>query len=287
MRKVFLPRTLIECRLLLEAEPEARLYAGGTDLFVQLRAGELDPPALICIERIDAIRGVRELSGGLWLGAGTTHTELLQNSLIRRELPVLVKALMTLGSPLIRNMGTIGGNICTASPAADTLPPLYALGAQVELQSGSAVRSMPLRDFISGPGSTQLKKGEILTGILVKKPEGFNLQHFEKVGQRRAMACSIASFAGLLKVSAAGIVEGARLAWGSVGPTVVASPDAEAALVGKKLELDNLREAAEMAHGAFRPIDDIRASAAYRRQAAGNLMLRLAAPDCLEARAVG
>lgn len=277
MRKVFLPRRLSECWSILDAEPDARIYAGGTDLLVQMRAGELNPPVLVCLERIADLKGVREESGNLWLGAGTTHAELMSHILVRRDLPVLAQALKTLGSPLIRNMGTIGGNICTASPAGDTLPPLYALGAEVELHSRRTIRQMPLREFITGPGQTQLVEGEILAGVLVGKPDGFHIQHFEKIGQRRAMACSIASLAALLRLSSVGMIESAHLAWGSVGPTVMVSPDAEAALVGERPSRAVLEKAADLARQAVSPIDDIRASAAYRRQVASNLLLRLAA----------
>jgi xanthine dehydrogenase FAD-binding subunit len=277
MTNVFLPRTLDECWSILDAEPDARPYAGGTDLLVQMRAGELNPPALVCLERIPEIRGVREQSGWLWLGAGTTHAELMNERVIRNDLPILFHALRTLGSPLIRNMGTIGGNICTASPAADTLPPLYVLDAQLELQTRGARRQMALREFITGPGQTRLAEKEILTGILIDRPEGFKIQHFEKIGQRRAMACSIASMAALLHVSSQGRIEAARLAWGSVGPTVVTSGETEAALVGKKLSGAVFEKAAVLARKAVSPIDDIRATAAYRRQVAGNLLLRLTA----------
>lgn len=277
MRKVFLPRTLLECRSILDAEPDACVYAGGTDLIVQMRAGELNPPVLVCLERIAELQGVREHSDHLWLGAGTTHADLLNHSLLRRHMPVLVKALKMLGSPLIRNMGTLGGNICTASPAADTLPPLYVLDAELELQSKNAVRLLPLRQFITGPGQRQLAKGELLAGVRVKKPEGFNIHHFEKIGQRKALACAIASMAALLRVSSGGVIETARLAWGSVGPTVVTSPSLEAALTGERISRTTLEKVARMARQVVSPIDDIRASAAYRRQVAGNLLLRLAA----------
>lgn len=277
MRKVFLPRTLAECWTILDAAPDARLYNGGTDLLVQMRAGERNPSSLVCLERIADLQGVREQDGRLWLGAGATHAELMSHALVRRDYPVLFQAVKTLGSPLIRNMGTLGGNICTASPAGDTLPPLYVLGAEVELRARRSIRRIPLCTFITGPGQTQMAKGEILTGILVGKPEGFNVQHFEKIGQRRAMACSIASLAALLRLSSAGRIESARLAWGSVGPTVMAAPDAEAALIGERLSRAALEKAAVLARRAVSPIDDIRASAAYRRQVAGNLLLRLTA----------
>jgi CO/xanthine dehydrogenase FAD-binding subunit len=275
MRRVFLPHTLMELWSCLEQEPDAVLYSGGTDFLVKMRVGPIDPPALICMERISELRGVREESADLWLGACTTHAELINDPLIQMHLPVLMDSLKTLGSPLIRNMGTIGGNICTASPAGDTLPPLYVLQAEVELRSANNTRLMPIDTFIIGPGETQLKRGEILAGIRVRKPEGFNLHHFEKVGQRKAMAIAIASMASLIKMSSRGVIESARLAWGSVAPKIVTSPEVEKFLTGRTPSQKTLEKAARLVREAVSPIDDVRATADYRRIVSGNLLLRL------------
>ena len=275
MRKVFLPRNIAELWSVMADEPAARIYAGGTDLLVAMRSGAVVAPALICLERLPELQGVREEGEEMWLGAASTHADLLANHLVGRHLPLLAQAIRTLGSPPIRNMGTIGGNVCTASPAGDTLPPLYALAAEVELQSEGSRRRVPVREFITGPGQTRLVTGEILTGIRIRKPVEANCHRFEKIGQRRALACCIASLAALLTVTPAGVVTSARLAWGSVGPTVMEVPAAEAALTGAVMNRDTLLRAAAFARQAVTPIDDIRASAAYRREVAGNLLLRL------------
>jgi xanthine dehydrogenase FAD-binding subunit len=172
-------------------------------------------------------------------------------------------------------MGTIGGNLCTASPAGDTLPPLYVLGADLELSTQSHRRTVPVDAFIAGPGKTALRPGEILTGIRLNRPDGYGIHHYEKVGQRKALACAIASMAALLKVSAAGVIEAARFAWGSVGPTVVTSAGVETALIGERLSPAVLETAARLARQTVSPIDDLRASADYRRRVSGNLLLRL------------
>ncbi|MFH1080560.1 MAG: xanthine dehydrogenase family protein subunit M [Pseudomonadota bacterium] len=275
MKNVHLPGNMEELWPILEQETDMRLYCGGTDLLVKMRAGEVNPLHLVCLERIEELQGIREDLDGLWIGAGTTHTHLLNHSLTRRCLPVLAKALETIGSPLIRNMGTIGGNICSASPAGDTLPPLYALDAEVELRSRDTIRAMPLCEFITGPGETRLKRGEILTGVRVENGEKYNRQHFEKIGQRRDLACAIASLAAVLQVSSSGVVQAARLAWGSVGPMVVTSREVEEALIGETLSLNTLQKAASLARRAVSPIDDARASSVYRREVSGNLLLRL------------
>jgi CO/xanthine dehydrogenase FAD-binding subunit len=210
----------------------------------------------------------------LVIGAATSMTQLLENPVICRHLPVLSQALRVLGSPLIRHAATLGGNICTASPAGDTLPPLFVLDAVLELRSARCVRQVPIAEFIRGPGKTILEPGEILAAVEVPKPSAFNRHHFEKVGRRKALACSVASLAALLAVSDEGLVETVRLAWGSVGPTVVTSPQVEGILTGKRLEAASLQEAAKAAEAAVSPIDDLRAGAAYRRRVAGNLLFR-------------
>ena len=275
MRKVLLPHTSEELWEVLRAEPQAAVYAGGTDLLVKLRQGLVDPSCLVCLERIEELKGVQEFGHEVFIGACSTHAYLLANPIIRSNFPVLTKALELLGSPPIRNMGTIGGNICTASPAADSLPPLYVLEAEVEIRSKNTSRRMALKEFIQGPGKTSLQPGEIVSGIWVKKAPGYNLYHFEKVGQRKALAISIASLAGLLRASEKGVIEEARFAWGSVGPTIITSPEVEKALVGNRLSRPVLEKAACLARSAVEPIDDIRASGEYRRLVSGNLMVRL------------
>jgi xanthine dehydrogenase small subunit len=272
----FLPKTLDEVWRIIEERPDTMLYAGGTDILVKLRASHtLNDVSLLCLERIEELRALYENAGHVFIGACCTHGQLLSNPLIQQKFPVLIKALKSLGSPPIRNMGTIGGNICTASPAGDTLPPLYVMDGQVEIRSRGYSRRMPIKDFIVGPGKIVLKKDEILYGIWLEGNDEYNVHHFEKVGQRRSLAISVASLAALVRTRKSGVVEGARFAWGSVGPTVARSEDAEAAIIGKPLSEDTLKALIPIMDDALSPIDDIRASAAYRRIVAGNLLLRL------------
>jgi CO/xanthine dehydrogenase FAD-binding subunit len=163
----------------------------------------------------------------------------------------------------------------TASPAGDTLAPLHVLGASVELCSAREVRRMPIDAFIPGPGKTALNPGEILSAVLFPRAEKITHQHFEKVGLRGAMACAVASLAAVMSVSEAGAIQTAALAWGSVGPRVMRVPKLEAALIGNPLTTETLTEVIPLVAEALTPIDDIRASAAYRRLVAGNLLLRL------------
>ena len=275
VRDVFLPRTLDGLWATLEEHPGSMVYAGGTDLLIRLRSGSIAPPSLVCLERLNEIKGVRDEGESLFIGAAATHDFLLGHPLVTEHFSVLSKALAVLASPPVRHMGTIGGNIVNASPAADTLPPLYVLDAELEISSRRDVRRVPLADFIIGPGKVSLRQGEILTGIRVKKQAQANVHHYEKVGLRKGQVCAVASLAALLRLSSAGVVEEARFAWGSVGPTVVTMPEVEHAITGKALSHDTLAGLTRLVREKVSPIDDVRASAEYRRIVAGQLLLRL------------
>ncbi len=276
MKKVLLPQTLDELWSCLDGEPNALPYAGGTDLLVRYDARGEGLPALVCLERIADLRGISADGGAVRIGAATTLAHILDDDSVRKDLPVLAQAIRVLGSPIVRNMGTIGGNIGRASPAGDTLPPLYALGAEVELISRSGLRRMAIRDFIAGPGRTRLEHGEIIAAVRIVKPASSAVQHYEKVGHRNALACSLVSMAAVIGMTSNGAVDSASLAWGSVGPTVVTCPAAEKAMIGRKPDRETLEAAAGAARDAVAPIGDVRADANYRRAVAGNLLLRLA-----------
>lgn len=267
-------------------EPGTRIYAGGTDVLVKLRAGLEKARQLICLDRLRELQGIEDRGDRVLIRAGTSLAKIAADPLVRTLFPVLTRAVQVLGSPPIRNMGTVGGNICSASPAGDTLPPLYVLQAEVELRSRAQNRRLPIREFIHGPGRTDLGCGEILTGVWIPKNPAFNRQHYEKVGQRQALAIAIVSLAALIDLSPGGTIKDIRLAWGSVGPTVVTVPALEAGLRGRPLTLETMEAAARKVRRAVTPIDDLRAGADYRREVAGNLLYRLSllSEDRLEVR---
>ncbi len=272
---VLTPTSIEQALEMLESVPGARIMAGGSDLLVKRRAGLESPDALICLERVPALQGIEQSEDRLCIGAATTLTDILENELIRDKLSLLHQAAEVFASPLVRNMATIGGNICTASPAGDVLPPLYVLGAELEIVSTAGIRRLPILDFITAPGKTTLAKGELLRAVYVPLPVEGLVQHYEKVGRRKAMAISVVSLAALLDVDD-DIITHVRLAWGSVGPTIVRCQEAETFLRGRQATLETLREAGAMVRRAVSPISDIRAGAEYRRQVAANLLLRLA-----------
>lgn len=271
---VYLPGTLNELWNLLD-EPDTAVMAGGTDYLVRRRAGK-SGARICCLERIPALRGLDAQGGVLEIGAATTLTDLLESRTVAARLPMLHQAVRQLGSPLVRNQATLGGNLCTASPAGDTLPALYALGAQVALLSRDAERVLDVAEFITGPGRTVLESGEILARVIIPLPDPDSVQHFEKVGRRQALAISVTSLAALLRLDG-DIIRDVRLAFGSVAPTVLRCPEAESWLTGRALSPGNLSHTADLVRAALSPFDDVRATANYRRQVAGNLILRLEA----------
>ncbi|MFH1152825.1 MAG: xanthine dehydrogenase family protein subunit M [Pseudomonadota bacterium] len=275
MADVFMPRTLDELLDLKEKKQSLALFAGGTDLMVALRHHRIQPKALACLDHMDAMREITDTGNHIAMGAGTTHAGLLASPLVQEHIPVLARALETLGSPHIRNMGTLGGNIVTASPAGDCLPPLTVLNARVELASRDGFQTLPISDFITGPGTTCLKPGQILWRVLVPKTPAYCIHHFEKVGLRRSLSIAVVSMAAVLNLAPDGCIQAVRMAWGSVGKTVVTCPEAEDILSGNPLDPAVLEKAAQAVMQWVNPISDVRATAGYRRKVAGNLVLRL------------
>ena len=275
MRAVLKPACLEELFYQLERYPEAMTMAGGTDLLVRLRNEPApDNRPLLLLENVVELQGIMDTKNEISIGASTPLRRLINEPLIGKHAPLLVRAARTIGGPAVRNMATIGGNISTASPAGDSLPPLFLLGAKVELVSRQRKRQLPIAEFVAGPGKTLIDHREIITRVLLPHRENFPCQTFEKVGLRRSLAVAVTSFAGMVRLSREGILEEARFAWGSVAPTVVRFPELEANLAGSRLDQDSIHNAGQFIRQGVTPIDDIRATAAYRRSVAGNTLVR-------------
>jgi CO/xanthine dehydrogenase FAD-binding subunit len=257
---VLTPHTLEEALQLKAQQPDARFVQGGTDVLVELNFDRSRPPALINLNEVAELRGVARDDGALVLGSGLTYAEAMRG-LVAEELPALAEASRTVGSPQIRNRGTIGGNLGTASPAGDALPPLLAEGAEVELRSVRGGRRLPLSEFLVGVKQTALAPDEIITAIRVR-PTGA-AQTFMKVGPRNAMVIAVCSLA--LEVDRER--DELRAAFGSAAPTA-------------RLVTAPLRDAGsfpDLVASSASPIDDVRGTAAYRRHA-----LRVLAQRALE-----
>ncbi len=261
------------------AEGDVTFLAGGTDLMPQTRTGARSfSSTLINLKQVPELRGVSRENGGIRLGALTTVTDVLNDVVLRKAAPVLSQAADHFASDQVRNSATIGGNICNASPAGDMIIPLLLLGAVVELASwnGEAVgtRTMPLEEFFTGPGKTQREPGEILTAIRFPVPgEGFTAR-FVKFGTRPALDISVVSV-GIAGVKENGTLRRVRAAFGAVAPVPVRGRNTEAALEGKLLTSDTIRQASEATQEDISPISDVRASAWYRRELVRTLTTRI------------
>jgi len=249
--------------------------AGGTDVFVRLGKATEVPPFLIYLGELAELRAVQMAPAGVEVGAAVTHTEILSSSAVAR-LPILGLALRSIGSPAIRGMGTLGGNLANASPAGDGLVPLYLLETQVNLVGPAGERELRVEEFVLGPGKTALQRGELIRSIFIPFPRDRSHAYFRKVGRRQALIIAVASLGALLWVEDGAIHE-ARLALGSVAPTVIRPREVEKALVGRPLQPEALMDLVEPLSVTTRPISDLRASADYRRRVAGGLLLDLAA----------
>ena len=241
---VLTPRSLEEALALKAERPGAVPIQGGTDVMVELNFDRARPPALLNLNEVAELRGWSRENGTLRLGSGLTYAEAME---LREPLQALAEASRTVGGPQIRSRGTIGGNLGTASPAGDALPPLLVYGAEVELASTRGMRAMPLRDFLVGPKRNASEADELIVGVRLPVPGP--RQTFMKVGPRNAMVIAV--------VSLALVVEGdeVRASFGSAGPVpgLVTAP------------LDD--DVPERVAGAASPIDDVRGTARYRRHA--------------------
>jgi len=269
------PKTLPEALAML-AEDGAMPIAGGTNVLVDLRTGKHQPRTLIDVTRLPGLRGIQRVDGHLVIGGGTTISDLLHDPLIAQHAPALREAAQVFANPLIRNRATVAGNLVDASPAADTAPPLLALDAEVELSSRAGVRRVPLTEFLVGVRKTVRQPDELLTAVrfLVPSAPG-NASHFLKLSLRKADAIAVLSAAVAVTWDAAGRCMEARIALGALAPRPLRATAAEAVLLGQTLTLALMAEAARLAGEATRPIDDIRSTAAYRREVTEVIVRRL------------
>jgi CO/xanthine dehydrogenase FAD-binding subunit len=262
------PGSWTEALAALAEMPGAVPLAGGTDVMVGLNFGVERPPALLDLTRISELREWDVVGGQVRLGAGVSYSRVITE--LRDRLPGLALAARTVGSPQIRNRGTVGGNLGTASPAGDAHPPLLAAGAEVEIASIKGTRLLPVDRFFTGPKRHALEPGELIAAVRIPLPSG--AEQFSKIGTRNAMVIAVAAFSLALRPDRQEVGTGI----GSAGPTPLRARQAETFLAGA-LAADGLWEsraplpaatAAEFGRlvaAAAQPIDDVRGTAAYRR----------------------
>jgi len=274
--------TSVEQAVRFLAGGESAILAGGTDLMVEAGRAVTNCKRLLNIRRIDALRGVTEKDGRISVGALTAVSDLLGDPVLRAEAPILADTADRFASDQIRNMATIGGNVCNASPAGDLIIPLLILDAELELvawrNDGLASRRVALDGFFRGPGQTAREADELLVAVHFAVPgDGFHAR-FMKSGPRPALEiATVAAAIGLCLDSDR--VSHIRLAFGSVAPKPIRAPRTEAHLMGKALTEDVIEEAGAIAAAEITPIDDVRASAWYRRHLAAVYTRRLLGND--------
>ncbi|MDD5206356.1 MAG: xanthine dehydrogenase family protein subunit M [Desulfobacterales bacterium] len=262
------PKSLNEAiELLGEIGDGASILAGGTDLLVNMKKGKLSPKNIVCLSRVEELKRVKRDNGLMRIGPCVTAADLKDREEVKSDFSALAEGAGLLGSPLIRNLATIGGNIVTARPAADLAPPLMAYGARVVLKKTEGERILPLEEFFLGPGQTSIETGEILCSIVLDSPPSFSGGGYVKLGLRKSLEISLVNVAAFLSLDGpSGPVRDARIVLGAVAPKPMRSSSAEETLIGGEPDERLFKIAAEKAAGDAKPIDDFRGSAEYRRE---------------------
>lgn len=261
----FEPKTVQEAvGLLVKYKRAAKLLAGGTDLMLGMKEGFVQPRYLINLKTIKGLDKIAySKKGGISIGSLTTWTAILSSRAILEHYPILREAASLIGGYQIRNRGTIGGNICHASPSADSAPALMVYGAQCVVSGPRRERVIPIEEIFSGAQKTSLKPGEILTGFRIPTPDPKSKGCYLKFSPRKAMDLPIVGVGALVRTSN-GTFEEVKIALGAVAPTPIRARKAERFLVGKPVSDPSIRQAAEEAVNESRPITDLRASREYR-----------------------
>jgi len=254
---------------MLAENPGARVVAGGTDLVVAARSGKAPlPERLIAIHRLMDLSGIEPTAeGGLRIGALTTHGEIEASEGVKESSSALSDASALVGSPATRHLGTVGGNVCNASPAMELGSPLLVFEASVELASVGGARRVPFSSFVTGPGRTSGLPGELMTAVVLPPLQsgGKTGSAYVRLEYRQAMEIAIVGVAAMISLDEAGRCLGARVALTAVAPTCVRAAETEEILLNKAIDDALLERAAQAAARSASPIDDVRASAGYRR----------------------
>ena len=253
----------------------AKVSAGCTDITIQLSQKDSPPTRLISLKNIRELSGIRESEGGdIFIGATVSHADVAQSPLLIRVFPALAKASGLVAAPSIRNMGTIGGNICNASPSADTAPPLLAYDAKAVIWKSAAEKIIPVDKMFVGPSASILKADEVLKGFVLKPQNGL-IADFEKLGIRRAMEIALVNVCIAIQLNDNNVCKKIRIALGAVAPTPMRAKKAEAKITDRIISRSLITQTAETAMNEIAPITDIRASAGYRKKMVGALVEKI------------
>jgi carbon-monoxide dehydrogenase medium subunit len=256
---------------------DAYLLAGGTDLLVRIRGEFIDPDLVVDIKRLPGIQEIRKMASGFSIGAGVPCAVLEWNKPLVRDWPGVVEAAQLIGSDQIQGRCTIAGNLCNASPAADTMPALVAARAKAVVVGPGGRRQVAVEKIVTGPGTTSLGKGDIVTAIVLPKRPPKSGDAYLRFIPRTEMDIAVCSAGVSLTLGPRNVVKQARVALGAVAPTVVLVPKAARAIVGTRLDDDALMKLAAACEAACSPIDDKRGTVEFRTEVAGVLARRAAA----------
>lgn len=269
------PGSLAEALALASNGRRALFLAGGTDVIVQLREGRRSCDLLIDLKHVPELTSITVgPSGALEIGAAVALAEIYEHPVVRRDFPALVDAASIIGGIAIQSRATLGGNLCNASPAADSSPALMALGATLRIAGPAGERTLPVADFFVGPGQNALQPGEILVSVRIPPLPPRSAAFYHRFIPRNEMDIAVASSGVYLALDDAGRIADARVALGAVAPTPILVPAARDALLGREPGAEAFAAAGEAARAAARPIDDMRGSVAQRRHLAGVLTVR-------------
>lgn len=271
------PQSIADAVALLAADPGARVLSGGTDLIVQMQSRRIAPSAVVDVKRIAGMSGVRSEGGGFVIGAATPCTALKQHKALAAAWPGVVEAANLIGSVQVRNRATMAGNLCNASPAADSVPALVAAGATCLVAGPGGSREVAVEAVTVAPGRTSLAPGEFVVEIrLPARPQGGGDAYLRSI-PRTEMDIAVVGAGAALVIDAGGICTSARIALGAVAPTVLLVEAAGAALVGSTLDDAALERMAAAVRAACKPIADKRGTVEYRVAMAGVLAKRVVA----------
>jgi carbon-monoxide dehydrogenase medium subunit len=266
---------------------DARVLAGGTDVMMQLHRGELEPGILVHIEGIESLRDVTSDNGEVRIGALVTHRRVSRDPLLSLRFPALAEASATVGGWQTQEVGTVVGNLCNASPAADTLPPLLVADASVELTGPVGSRTVALADFVTGRRRIARHPDELVTALNLQPAGARTGEVYLKVGPRSGMEVALVGLALRVSLGDDGVVTDARVAVCSVAPVAYRATAVERILIGSTLDEEAVGQAGAILASSATPIDDPRATASYRRRVLPGLLARAAEIGATRARAKG
>lgn len=270
-------KSVEEAATLLREHPDSRIISGGSDVLIKIREGKMAGTSLVCIRDIKEIQGIsKKENGDIYIGAGTTFSHITNDPIIQECIPVLGEAVDQVGGPQIRNIGTIGGNICNGAVSADSAPTVFSLNALLRIEDGNGGRTVPVKEFYLGPSRVDLKRGEILTYVIIPAEEyqGYH-GHYIKYSMRKAMdiatlSCSVVSRVDTEK----NILEDVRITFGVAAPVPFRCEKTEAALKGMPVDEKLYQTIEESIRQEISPRDSWRASREFRLQIGGEIAKR-------------